>query len=428
MDNIEYTIRDVARLVGLSEIREHGGEYYCVCPFCGDKRGKFSYIVEKGSKKNLYNCFKCREHGGALDLYMKLSPNSYSGEDGWKQAKDDIRHSLGSSAPAEYKKVSYTESTDKASDNICDKVYRIMLDGLSLNEEHKADLIRRGLSEKQIENFKFRSVPKQKNRKGFEQYVYSACKRLGVNPANVPGIWFEGRILHINMYTDGYLCPVYNNGKILGFQIRVDVPRDGAKYIWLSSANKPSGISAGSPMTHLLGRRRDIVLITEGILKSEVVFTLLKGAVSVIGIAGVKIQNGLKTALSNMDGPYVFEAFDADKHFKLSDAELLKEAEAEVDEFRTLDEVLKQEKYHSLEKAARIDTDAKHLIELIADRGFGVHSLNWDITKEGFWKENYKGLDDLLNDYPNKKMRNELIDYLYKTADDYKKMKEFLEH
>lgn len=425
---MNFTIRDVAQLCGLSELNEKNGEYYCECPFCGDRRGKFSYVVEKGTKKNIFGCFKCGKSGNTLELYMSLNPGLYSGEDAWKQAIRDIEMRLDGKAPASFRSGSYADQAEKADADTIDRVYRIMLDGLTLFEEHKANLLKRGLTERQIEQYKFRSVPTPKTRRKFEQYVYSACKKQEIDPSNVPGLYYENGKLRVNMYTDGFLCPVYNHGKILGFQIRADNPKDGAKYTWLTSANKPKGVSAGSPMTYLVGKRKDIILITEGILKSEVVFMLLKGAVSLVGIAGVKIQSGLKNVLTDNPDAYVFEAFDADKHIQLKDKSLLEELKTKTQDPEELLAFAKEDaKYHDIEKALRIKKDAEHLVYLVTSYGNGAHSLNWDTDAEGYWKGRYKGLDDFLNEYPDPKVREDISKYMCSKADAYKKMKNFLQ-
>ncbi len=74
-----FSIADVAHLLGLSELKNnpHNPETYCVCPFCGNTKGKFSYIVKKGNKENMYHCWSCGELGSAVELYMKLSGRNY---------------------------------------------------------------------------------------------------------------------------------------------------------------------------------------------------------------------------------------------------------------------------------------------------------------------------------------------------------------
>lgn len=70
-----FSIADVAHLPGLLELKNNSSnpETYCVCPFCGNRKGKFSYIVKKGDKENMYHCWSCGESGSAVELYMKLS-------------------------------------------------------------------------------------------------------------------------------------------------------------------------------------------------------------------------------------------------------------------------------------------------------------------------------------------------------------------
>ena len=80
----------------------------------------------------------------------------------------------------------------------------------------------------------------------------------GCTVEGVPGFYQEkdgGWSVHFYPKSSGFMVPVRNlEGLIVGIQIRQDHPRDGRKYMWLSSTNYPMGTSSGSP-THLVGKR-----------------------------------------------------------------------------------------------------------------------------------------------------------------------------
>lgn len=103
---------------------------------------------------------------------------------------------------------------------------------LSLNRTHRADLLRRNLTESQIDRGMFRSVER------WQKLERTVSHRLA-------GVNITGRGL-TNPST-GYLCPIWNeNQKIIGWQLRLDNPDDGGKYRWPTSASKkrPNGPTA----------------------------------------------------------------------------------------------------------------------------------------------------------------------------------------
>lgn len=115
-----------------------------------------------------------------------------------------------------------------------DRYYRQLLDQLTLHPDDRADLIRRGLTDEQIELGGFKSVA-QWQRLEFEL------------PHTLPGVGLDGRSL--NIPSPGYLCPIHDTeGLITGFQLRLRDANTGGRYRWLTSATKkrPNG-----PTPHL---------------------------------------------------------------------------------------------------------------------------------------------------------------------------------
>lgn len=396
-----FTIADVARIHDIKVIKEMGGDIYAVCPFCGDKRGKFSYIIQKGNKQNIYNCFNCDSHGGAIDLHIKLANGDYSGPDGKKRAAKEIFDALnGNECYSNYHKkmeetTQETEEVAKASDGHISSVYYALLKELELKEVHKQDLLRRGLTEDQIKRFRFKSTPDNK---------YKVCKELvkkGYCLEGVPGFFLNDKgNWDMKLSGKGYFCPVFDGEQnlIIGFQIRVDNPTNGAKYLWFSSSGKEKGVSSGALSTFLPGENERVIIITEGILKATIIYSLLDRKVSVIGVPGVKAIKGIEDYLKRFDSnAYVYEAYDMDKAMKTEDA-------------------------RELEKTMRIANDAVKLKTLVEEFGIETHSLNWDYDEDGFWKENYKGLDDFLYSYEKKEL---FLNYILSKALNALKVKEF---
>ncbi len=386
-----FDIEDVAKIHDLRILRKSGAETFCECPFCGNTKGKFSYIVKKGSKENIFHCYHCDEGGSSIDLHMKLS-----GETDRKTAvkqifaairNDEVLTNQHFNRPKEEASI----EAIKRDDAYLSKVYRKMLRYCILKKEHKADLLRRGLTERQIEYFAFKSIPSDK---------YGICRKLiadGFNLEGVPGFYKKDGKWLLNAQ-DGYFCPVYNmrDNTLRGFQIHVDKPIDKAKYVWLSSAGKEMGCSSNSIASFYRGKNENVLVITEGILKSLLIYVFLKGTVSVIGIAGVKCRSSLEPYLSNMSKDVtVFEAFDMDKADPTN-----------------------------LKKTTQIATDTKNLSLFIKQEyGLTVFPLAWDFHRNGDWKGNFKGLDDFLMQYPK---IDKFISYLIKRSEENREMNHLL--
>lgn len=90
----------------------------------------------------------------------------------------------------------------------------------------------------QIEENGYKNTPVFGFRKLTERLLESGCTVEGV-----PGFYQEkdgGWSVHFYPKSSGFMVPVRNlEGLIVGIQIRQDHPRDGRKYMWLSSTNYP---------------------------------------------------------------------------------------------------------------------------------------------------------------------------------------------
>ncbi|MDQ3253565.1 MAG: DUF3854 domain-containing protein, partial [Acidobacteriota bacterium] len=107
------------------------------------------------------------------------------------------------------------------------------------------------------------------------------------------------------------------HSRVVGCQIRRDDAADGrGKYVWFSSSNYPHGTPSGAPVhyakSHLL-RDASEVVVTEGILKSDVASYILNA--TVIGGGGVHnfgrdFAENLKVKFPNIKTCII--AFDSD--------------------------------------------------------------------------------------------------------------------
>lgn len=172
-----------------------------------------------------------------------------------------------------------------------------LLRALTLRPRHAAQLRARGLGYDEIARNRYRSVPetnaeRQRAADGLASYL-DACG------GGVPGFYRERGRWRMAYRPSGYFISVRDElGHIQALTQRVDGPRDGGKYIWLSSADKDGGASSGAP-PHFAGRHlmysAPEVTITEGSLKADVAAYL--SASPVIGVAGTHATRGLAQRL-----------------------------------------------------------------------------------------------------------------------------------
>lgn len=139
--------------------------------------------------------------------------------------------------------------------------------------------------------------------------------------AGIPGFWLDQRG-RIQLWSEkDYSCPMMlipyraPNGLIQACQIRfmsrASAKINGARYVWLSVADKLGGTSCGSPLHFASYRpqKNKPILITEGALKAETVQKFRTGC-DVVANAGANCSHEEIVAASRFRPLYI--AFDAD--------------------------------------------------------------------------------------------------------------------
>lgn len=175
-----------------------------------------------------------------------------------------------------------------------DRVYREFLNLLSLYQEHKEDLLHRGLTEGDIKKNGYKSIPKV-----FKPW--DICKKLnenGYDLTGVPGFYkaagkYGGRYWTFS-WKPGYFIPVLDTkGRIQALQRRMENPKKGEpKYMMMSSTGKKGGSNSGTPAhvartTEIRDRR---IWITEGPLKADIAAKYLGAVVIGLMSAGTWVQ------------------------------------------------------------------------------------------------------------------------------------------
>lgn len=394
-----FTITDVGALLGVQRLP--GGDensYNVVCPFCGDERGKCNFVViKKGEIVNVYHCFHCGAGGNMLTLYADLQ--GIYGENRYLKSYWMIQEELPmgiKECRIRQKQVLQREKRcrEKLSEPVDyeqrDQVYREMLKLLELSFSHKADLRRRGLTEAEIsrmEQLGYRSICAEDSVSIARRLIRSGCNLKGV-----PGFFVNrNHDWEIAFYrkNSGYLCPVWSfDGLLTAFQIRLDVPYQKRKYVWLSSAKLNKGCSPGSPVSLSGEPDAQRVFVTEGILKAEV--THQRTGETYIGNPGVLNHKELRQMLIRLKGrglQEVVEANDMDKLMRLACRKDYGTVCRTCSESET--ECPKKK-----EKREQIRKGCLKLYEICEELSLTCRRAVWDVDAEGMWKEQYKGIDD----------------------------------
>lgn len=295
----EFGVLEVADICGLT-IKEYSlgkQEIEARCPFCDDTK----YHLNLNRIKNQWLCFKCGERGNDVSLYSRL--HGISNAEAVKELK---KRGLGTAQSRIITPLPKASLIKPLMDR--HNVYFDMLSMLRLDVTHRNDLLNRGLSFANINQFMYKSVPRDPNvqriiiRKLSERYDLKG----------IPGFYrsYGEWKMHTPKY-GGFFVPVCNHeGYIQGMQIRYDT--GDKRYGWFSTTNYPDGTGAQS-WVHVVGNTlSQEAFLTEGALKCDVASSLSNGSLY-IAVPGVNAIGLLPEALDNLNVKKIYEVFDMDK-------------------------------------------------------------------------------------------------------------------
>lgn len=262
-------------------------------------------------------CPICGHRGGwcllSPDRSIAICPRVESprriGEAGWLHRLDDAatgRRSLPEPRPA-----APSAAVPCAADANLDRVYRAVLNRLSLATAHRDHLRSRGLADDDLARAGYRSLPA-----GCRADILRQLRERWGDAVllSVPGIIVRdgthGRYLTL-AGRPGILVPIRSVvGHVVGLVVRPDDPGDGGKYRWLSSV--PTGPSPGWRVHVPAGTKpRARVVIVEGSLKADVASALAPGR-SIIGLPGCVVTAGAIEVLHQLSAEEALLALDAD--------------------------------------------------------------------------------------------------------------------
>ena len=295
------------------EIRVGGNKDFADvdCPFCGGrKKLNVNYI------KNVWRCNKCGEYGNAITLHAVKT--GMSTKDAYKDLVDKYTE-LTPERAAEYRSAKTVAAEEDnqihlAPLGVRDFTYRTLIDNIDLSERHLEALKQRGLSDQDIADLHYRSVPKV----GLYSIGTRVLTKTGTdyvlrkNNWQVPGFYIHNGSTRIVRRNNGILIPIVTkDGMISCFQIRFDnLAKDATeeqkeafvRYKYLSSGEKKLGIGcSGAENIHFSGfdfsssTTPETVTLTEGALKADVASKISKKPF--IAVLGVQMQSQLPEAL-----------------------------------------------------------------------------------------------------------------------------------
>lgn len=310
--NLPCDIVDVVDLLNIRVVRRTGTQLECRCPFCDDKRAHLNVRISK----NVFRCNRCGKGGGVLHLYAAAQDVNLN------TAYEELSKLFASDSPhAALKRkgspdIILRPELTLASSQVRDNTYRNLLSLLSLGSTHRESLLRRGLSEEDIERLGYKTTPAVRTPKIVTELIERGCELKGV-----PGFYCDehtGRWM-MDIRTSGIMIPDINcRGEIEAIQIRVD-QETGGKYKLLSSVDRYYGASA-SCCPHYVGftDETDSAFLTEGVLKADVAYSISKhigSSRAFVGLTGVSNFNQCNRAYMELRGMgirNIYVAFDMD--------------------------------------------------------------------------------------------------------------------
>lgn len=346
MENFHMT--DILPLINLLHPPSGHTTFYVQCPCCDENPHKRHLNINL--KKDVFRCPRCGVSGGIFDLYSLYTGTPRD------QVRDVLIGKLGKPDVIDRSKVT-VQPQEKEECPLTDvdsrhTTYSALLERLSLAQDHRENLLSRGLTESDILRIGYKTTP--------VVGMSSIARQLqseGYYLAGVPGFYRDNSGKWTFAHEKrGILIPVRDpEGRIQGLQIRRDNVKK-RKFRWVSSIGETDGCGAEG-WTHLAGRIRPTIILIEGPMKADVINSLT--GLTVLAVPGVNSLTQLSTTLELLRGQGLQEiktAFDMD-----------------------------------FVSNHHVQNGYQSLLTLLDDMGFRFGCYLWD--------PQYKGLDDFIWEY-----------------------------
>ena len=299
-----FSMSEVVSLLNLPGPPGGRNAYYIQCPCCDDSPRKKHLNINL--KKEVFRCPKCGVHGGIFDLYAL-----YTGVPREK-VREALVERLG--VPEIRKPVPKRPlpkevlESPLADIDIRHATYSALLSKLSLASDHRTNLLERGLTETEIERLGYKTMPMV----GLS-VIAKQLETEGFRLAGVPGFYRDkSGAWTLASEKRGILVPAKDRyGRIQGIQVRRDNVKK-RKFRWISSIGRTEGCQSHT-WTHLAGPVQPTILLTEGPMKADIIYTL--DGHTVLSVPGVNALSRLEVTLKDLRNEGLEEiktAFDMD--------------------------------------------------------------------------------------------------------------------
>lgn len=345
-------------------VQQRGDGYRACCPAHDDTHPSLDIIIQEDGHVQLH-CRSSRCSLASILLAAGLTP-----DDLYPDPDDETILDADPSVIEGDLAVPPVDSLlDDAHFILRDQTYCSLLQQLPLEGSHRENLLRRGLTDNEIDSGGYGSINFANRNQALTQLrsEFSDAELLSV-PGFVGGD--DGEITMAGP-AQGLVVPVNDvQGRIIALKVRLDVVQENrGKYCSISGGG---GESCGIPTHVPLGIQGPIseVRVTEGELKADAA-TVLSG-IPTIGIPGVGNWHPVLSVLHELGAETVRVAFDADHATKPHVAQQL-----------------------------------VNFVEALRDAGFEVVLETWDLAVA-------KGIDDLLvaGQLPNVLAGDDVTSYL----------------
>ncbi len=252
-----------------------------------------------------YRCNLCGASGNSVTLYARLK--NVSNKEAYRELSWEGRlYPMPARPECQVKEREPKPLLERS------RVYEQMLSHLVLLDNHRDNLLERGLSGERIEQNGYKSMPESGEAR---RLLAGLLMSEGFNLKGIPGFYTrDGRWTLAG--SGGFLIPVRDrDGLIQGLKIRLDGENQASrKYRWMSSRDNHLENGARSySWVHVTGdRTRKQAFITEGPLKGDVA-SYLAGDALFICTGGVNAIHGLRETVESLGVTELVEAMDMDQ-------------------------------------------------------------------------------------------------------------------
>jgi hypothetical protein len=330
------------RLLGkLEGVTGQGAKRRARCPAHEDSTASLEASLEPNGRVSL-RCF------AGCKLFTILSTLGVDPNELEPDPDEEVIPVLDENQEASSQTSTILTSETTCSIDLRDSVYKSLLELLPLSEEHRNNLIARGLSQETIDVGGYRSISFFARSRAVKRLLELFSREQLLS---VPGFVIKDNTITITGPHEGLVVPVRQQGRIVALKVRRDYETDGQKYVYLSG---DGGSSCGAPVHVPLGITGpvDTARVTEGELKSDVAYA--RTGLPTISIAGVSNWRSCLPVLQELRAKHIRLAMDMDLLSKSQVARCLADCAA-----------------------------------ALRDKGFDVAIERWD-------PEAGKGIDDLL--------------------------------